>query len=226
MKTVLLFAFALVGFVSGSARAADASEEALLDRWLNAQTNLVSWSAEFTQIRRFPTLTQPLETPGRVSFKAPSSFRWQLGEPARTIAVRGPGEALIYYPKLKRAERYALGAEARGPWKDAMALLDAGFPRSRAQLVERFEVEEIAASKGTCRLRLRPRGLRARRLLPKMSLEFDVRTLGLTASEFEFADGSSMRNEYRNLKADPAMADEVFRLELPAEVTVKEPGTR
>ncbi len=213
----------LVGF--NSLRAAEV-DEALLDRWLNAQTNLVSWSAEFTQIRRFPTLTQPLKTQGRVSFKAPSSFRWQLGEPARTIAVRGPEEALIYYPKLKRAERYALGAEATGPWKDAMALLDAGFPRSRAQLEERFEVVAIAASGGTCRLQLRPRGVRARRLLPRMSLEFDVKTLGLSASEFEFPDGSSMRNEYRNLKADPAMADEVFRLSLPAEVTVKEPGAR
>ena len=36
---------------------------------------------------------------------------------------------LLLYPRLKRVERYPLNTTDAGPWKDMMALLDAGFPR-------------------------------------------------------------------------------------------------
>jgi hypothetical protein len=34
---------------------------------------------------------------------------------------------LVIYPKLKRAERYPLHDQAAGPWKDTLALLEAGI---------------------------------------------------------------------------------------------------
>jgi outer membrane lipoprotein-sorting protein len=212
-----------LGVLSASASAAEAGQE-LLNKWLTTQTNLTAWSSDFTQIRKFPTLTRPLKTQGRVFFKAPASFRWQLGDPARTIAVRGPAEVTIYYPRLKRAERYPLTEGTKGPWKDAMTLLDAGFPRSRADLDKRFEIVEMKAASGIGQLTLRPRSLRARRLLPKLRMEFDAKTMTLKVTEFEFADGSIMRNEYRNSKSNPDLSDDLFQLTLPSEVNVTEPG--
>lgn len=217
--SVLLVWIASVPSVSASSIDFD---DALLNQWLNAQTNLVSWASEFIQIRKFPTLTKPLETVGRVSFKAPHSFRWQLGDSVRTVAVRHQDDLMIYYPRLKRAERYSLSAESKGPWKDAMNLLDAGFPRSRVELESRFEIIEMKTQDGIGLLTLRPKNQRARRMLAKVGLEFDARVLDLKATEVEFADGSTMRTEYRNPSANPDLPDTLFHLDLPSDVRVSE----
>ena len=60
---------------------------ALLFSWLNAQTNIQTWSADFTQIRSLKALTQPLTTAGHVWFAAPNRFRWEIEKPSPTFAV-------------------------------------------------------------------------------------------------------------------------------------------
>ncbi len=203
-----------------------ADDNALLDRWLNAQTNLVTWSSEFVQIRKFPTLVNPLKTVGHVDFKAPHSFRWQLGEPAKTVAVRHTDEVLIYYPRLKRAERYPLSAEAKGPWKDAMSLLDAGFPRSRAELEDRFEIVKMECRDGLGFLSLVPKSLRSRRILTGLRIEFGEESMEMLAAEFEFADGSMMRTVYQNPSSNPELGDDLFELKLGADVQILEPASK
>ena len=114
------------------------SPSSTLVQWLAAQTNLQTWSADVTQVRSLKTLAQPLTARGQVWFAAPNRFRWELREPSPTIAVRQPEQLLVIYPKLKRAERFPLQGPQAGPWKETMALLEAGFPRSQAQLQSRF----------------------------------------------------------------------------------------
>src|SRR5947208_1264401 len=72
----------------GSAAAAASDTAGLLDSWLAAQTNVHSWTAEFTQTRKLKALAQPLVTTGHVWFVEPNRFRWEIGQPAQTIAVR------------------------------------------------------------------------------------------------------------------------------------------
>ena len=72
--------------LSAHVRAAEISP--FLSRFLSAQTNLHTWSADLTQIRQLKTLTQPLVSTGHVWFAAPNKFRWEIGSPAQTIAVR------------------------------------------------------------------------------------------------------------------------------------------
>src|SRR4051812_40808007 len=74
------------------AQAADAFP---VSAWLAAQTNLQTWSADLTQTRRLKTLTQPLTSTGHVWFVAPNQFRWEIGSPAQTIAVRAGEEMLV-----------------------------------------------------------------------------------------------------------------------------------
>ena len=57
-------------------------------------------------------LVEPFQTvlteSGKVWFAEPNRFRWELGHPPKTIAVRATDEMLLLYPLLKRAERYPL----------------------------------------------------------------------------------------------------------------------
>ena len=106
---------------------------ALLDRWISAQTNLHTWTADCTQTRSLKVLSQPLVAKGKVWVVVPDRFRWELGQPAQTIALRLPDQLMLIYPRLKRAEKYPLRGVQSGPWKDALALLDASFPRSASR---------------------------------------------------------------------------------------------
>jgi len=96
----------------------------VLDSWFAAQKNLRTWSADFVQTRALKTLTQPLISKGHISFAAPDDFRWELGQPAQTIALRHGDEMFVIYPRLKRAEKYPLDAVPSGPMHDALALLE------------------------------------------------------------------------------------------------------
>ena len=205
-----------------SLQAADTN--AIVNAWLASQTNLVTWQADFTQTRALSTLTQPLTARGRVWFSAPQRFRWELGEPPQTIAVRQPKEVLILYPRLKRAERYPLDAAAGGPWKDAMALLDAGFPRSRAELDAAFAIAVLTETNGLHTLALAPKSAAARKLMPEIQLTFSLKDKMLRATQLRFTDGSLLRNDFTNVVTNPKLDDTLFQPVIGADFKVSEPA--
>ncbi len=192
-------------------------------RWLAAQTNVHTWSADFIQTRSFKTLTQPLTESGKVWFSEPNRFRWELGHPAKTIAVRAADEMLLLYPVLKRVERYPLNSAASGPWRDALALLEADFPRSEPDLKSRFNILSQRLTDDVCELALQPRSAAARKMMPQIDISFDLKNSTLRATELQFADGSKMRNDFTNTVLNPRLDEKLFAPEIPADFKVIEP---
>jgi outer membrane lipoprotein-sorting protein len=211
----------LVFGVSSSAFAAESP--AVLQKFLSAQTNLQTWSADLTQIRRLKTLTQPLVSTGHVWFAAPQKFRWEIGVPAQTIAVRGGNEMLVIYPRLKRVEKYPLSGEKLGQWKDTLALLEAGFPRSQADIEKRFKVLSVSQFNELHQAVLQPKSFSARRMMPQITLVFAPDTYQLRATELQFGDGSTMRNEFRNAQLNPKIDDALFAPQIDPDYKVVEP---
>lgn len=201
-----------------------AATGAVVSHWLSAQTNLQTWSADITQTRSLKTLTQPLTAQGRIWFAAPNRFRWELTTPSPTIAVRQPDQVLVIYPKLKRAERYPLNGEQAGPWKDTLALLEAGFPRSQTEMESRFNVMSQSVSNATLDLVLQPRSPSARRLMPQIRIVIATNDFNLRATELQFADGSTMRNDFTNAKLNPKLEDELFTPKLEGDFKIVEPA--
>lgn len=203
--------------------AAETASNAIIGSWLNAQTNLHSWSADVIQIRSLQSLTAPLTATGHVWFVAPNRFRWEIKQPGETIAVRAPTELLVIYPRLKRVERYPLNGDKAGPWRDALALLEAGFPRSRTQLEAQYEIISQRLTNSTCEVTLRPRSTAAAKMIPRVKIYFSTRALLLLATELEFADGSLMRNEFTNPVLNPPIAEDLFNPPIPSGYKESEP---
>lgn len=192
--------------------------------WLAAQTNVHSWSANLVQTRSLKSLTQPLPpAQGHVWFAAPNRFRWELGNPAQTIAVRATNEMLVIYPRLKRVERFPLSGQQAGPWKDALALLEAGFPRSAEQLEAEYKILDQSVEDPIVKLVLQPKSAAARRMMPQIQIEFDRGDLALHATELRFADGSIMRNDFSNAVLNPAISPDQFSPSIPSDYKVVEP---
>jgi outer membrane lipoprotein-sorting protein len=217
--------FVLCGFISWIASvslfAADTDE--LVRAWLGAQTNIQTWSADLVQTRTFKSLTRPLTEKGHIFFAAPNRFRWELGNPAQTIAVRSGDEMLVFYPRLKRVERYPLGGDQTGPWGDALALLEAGFPRSRTELESRLRIVSHQVSDKTCEVVLQPRSAAARKMMPQIKIMFDTGNFMLKATELEFADGSTMRNDFTNPILNSKLDDAIFSTKIPPDYKIIEP---
>lgn len=195
----------------------------ILRNWLNAQTNIQTWTADVTQIRSFKTLAQPLTSTGRVWFAAPDRFRWEIGNPPQTIAVRQPDQMLVIYPRLKRAERYPLTGQQTGPWKDTLALLEAGFPRSQAELQSRFRITSQSSSNDICQITLQPKAAAARRMIPEIKIAFSTNDFALGATEFQFTDGSRIRNEFSNAKLNPKLDENLFTPKRESDYKIVEP---
>lgn len=191
--------------------------------WLAAQERIQTWSADFVQIRTLKSLTQPLTAAGHVWFAAPNRFRWELGKPPQTIAVRAPGELQIFYPRLKRVERFPLTAGQTGPWRDALALLEAGFPRSESELQKQYHVRSQSVSGRSCTLVLEPKSASARRMIPQVSIVFDTESHLLLATQLQFADGSTMRNDFKDPVLNPEIELSQFEPEIPSDFKVIEP---
>jgi outer membrane lipoprotein-sorting protein len=192
--------------------------------WLDAQTNVQTWTADLQQTRSLKSLSQPLPpAKGHVWFSAPNRFRWELGNPAQTIAVRATNEMLVIYPRLKRVERFPLSGVQAGPWKDALALLEAGFPRDAEQLESQYNILDQVVQDPVVKLVLQPKSAAARRMMPQIQIEFDRRDLALHATELQFADGSILRNDFSNAVLNPPVTAEQFAPTIPPDYKVVEP---
>ena len=198
---------------------------AIVSTWLNSQTNIQTWTADVTQIRSLKTLTQPLVATGHVWFAAPNKFRWEIGRLTQTIAVRKSDEMLVIYPRLKRAERYSFAAQAGGPWKDTLALLEAGFPRNEADLNRQFTITTVSVSNEVCQLNLQPKSVSARHMMPQLGISFSTNDFVLRATELHFADGSTMRNDFSHPVLNPPIDQKLFAPELPPDYKIVEPMT-
>jgi outer membrane lipoprotein carrier protein len=200
-----------------------ADSDAQFDRWVTAQTNIHTWCADATQTRSLKVLSQPLVATGKVWVAMPDRFRWELGQPAQTIALRLPDQLLLIYPRLKRAEKYPLNDQQPGPWKDALALLEASFPRSRAELESKFKVLSVLETNSLARITLQPRSTAARKFMTGIQLCLHTNDFSLASTEMTFTDGSRMRNDFTNAVLNQPLDPKLFDASLPPDITVVEP---
>jgi outer membrane lipoprotein-sorting protein len=208
----------LLGLSAGHILAATGDQ--IISGWLARQTNIQSWSADFTQTRALKALSEPLVSTGQVWFAAPQNFRWEL-QKDHTVAIRTNDTMLVLYPRLKRAEMYDFENSGRSEWKNALALLQSGFPRSRADLDNQFTVLSAAEKSGVMLLELQPKSSGARKLMPQINVRLDT-NLNLAGTELVFADGSRMRNDFRDVRTNADTAGR-FSLEVPPGFTLVEP---
>jgi outer membrane lipoprotein-sorting protein len=222
MKMLRQFIFALA--VLSALHAAGTDEtNSVLDAWFAAQAGVHTWSADFVQTRALKTLTQPLVAKGRLAFAMPDDFRWELGQPAQTIALRHGDEMFVIYPRLKRAEHYPMGAGTPAEWRDTMSLLQAGFPRDRRQFESQFQVLSLMQTNGVWQLSLQPKSIFARRIMPELRIGLTTNDFSLASTELVFVDGSRMRNDFTNAVLNPTLDDKLFDWTPPADFKVTEP---
>jgi outer membrane lipoprotein-sorting protein len=212
MKLIILFLCALPCLA--------AEQEQIIASWLRKQTNVQTWAADFIQTRTLKALTQPLVSTGRVWFAAPQNFRWELGS-NQTIAIRSNETMMVIYPRLKRAEKYDFAAAGPSEWKDTLSLLQSGFPRSRTEIDQQFKILSLTETNNLYELALQPRSVGARKMMPQINVLISTNST-LAGTELVFVDGSTMRNDFQNIRTNVSV-ERKFDLTIPPEYKLVEP---
>ncbi len=194
-----LFVFTLVA--ASAAEPAVVPDTRALEAWLARQPSIRSLEAGFTQERRLPTLKQPIVTPGRVAMQRPDKLRWELGEPAATIAVSDGVKLTLIDVAAKAARRM----DADSPQAREFTLLAGEAFRDISSFRKAFEIEDQRANEGVHQYTLRPLDRRLRAKMPRLILEIDAAAKELRAIELELADRSRIRSVFHAVKINPPM---------------------
>ena len=196
------------------AAAAETPDLAPVRKWLAGQASVRTVEADFTQTRSFHALRDPIASPGHLWFSAPHSFRWDLGEPPKTVVLRKDELYYVIQPLKKHAERLSaadLSGQAGGR---GMPMMDFPFARDFDDFNRRFEVLSVGLQGTRCQVEMLPRDPQMRKLLAVAKIDFDTANGFLLSLEFVTRDGSSLRNDFTNVRLngriDPARYDYDF----------------
>jgi len=120
-------------------------------------------------------------------------------------------------------EKYPLNGNQSGPWRDALALLDASFPRNRAELDSHFRLLSVIQTNAIVQVNLQPRSQAARKFMSEISVTVHTNDFSPASTELRFSDGSIMRNEFTNGIINPPLKASLFESKFDTNFTVVEP---
>ena len=181
---------------------------------LAAQKNVKSLSADFTQTRALRTLRSPLLIKGKLWFQAPNEFRWELGEPPKTILIGSHRGITIIHPLKKQAEKKP--PSPAGSFSDSGSL---GMMRIPGEgnlegFQKQMQVLCIKSSGSRCHVEMLPRDPAAARGLASINFDFDRVTGHWLSFELVTREGSSLLNEFSNVQVNPKLPRGLFEYDL------------
>lgn len=185
-----------------------------LKTWLASQRGVHSVSADFTQIRAFKTLKSPLTVKGHVWIAPPSRFRWELGEPPKTIIIGNKSSVLILHPSKHQAEKKSVSGPGSPPQGDPFSMM--GFPGSNSfeEFQKKMRVLSLRTEGSRCHLEMLPRDAQAIQALSSINLDFDTRTGEWRSFEIVTKEGSSIRTEFTRVELNSKLPQELFEYDL------------
>ena len=198
-----------------------ATSEASLDltplkTWLSSQRSIHSVSADFTQIRAFKTLKSPLTIKGHVWLESPNRFRWQLGEPPKTIIIGNRSETMILHPLKHRAEKRQLstpGSAFQGQG-DPFGMMGLSGGHSFEEFQKQMRVLAIRSVGARCHLEMLPRDPQAMGALSSINLDFDTATGEWRSFEIVTKEGSSILTEFTRVELNSKLPPDLFKYDL------------
>jgi outer membrane lipoprotein-sorting protein len=191
-------------------RAAEPPDLAPIKRWIARQDEFHSVQADFTQTRALRALRSPLAIHGHLWFIAPDSLRWELGDPPKTIVLRKGATYFMVQVAKKKVERSAADALGKKGGMQALAMMSFPLAKDFNDFNRRFEVLAVSVTGERCHCEIAPRDLQERKLMEAIRIDFDTANGQLLVFEMAFRDGSSMRNEFSNVKANQKIDRHVF----------------
>jgi outer membrane lipoprotein carrier protein len=193
-----------------SAKAAPPNEKKLIQVWLERQHEIKSLSADFVQTRSLRSLQSPIRNKGHLWLVKPDLFRWQLGDPPKTVVVR-QGRNVDLISPFKRQMRPLDPSEAqRQLGMQGAAMMDTPVAKNYPDFISRFDILNVQSSSDRCEISILPRQDEARKFLERISLTFKVSDGHLLAFGMRLRSGAAIENEFTQVEINQPIPRSVF----------------
>lgn len=184
-------------------------------QWVDHQSKVRSVRADFIQERQLRSLKKPLRHPGRLYFQSPGSFRWELGKPVQTLVLQEPdADLLVLRPTRKEGLRYDREQMAEQGGARAVAMLDAGFPRTWEGFQANFSISQVEQADGLYRFTGSLNDRRASVAVRKVQFTVAKEGWQLRSFYLRFRDGSSITTTFTDVKENAAVDAKKFHVDL------------
>lgn len=208
----------LTGAVGAAAQSTPGERlEDLLLKVQEEQRSVKSLTARFEMLQESELLQEPEESEGQFFFAAPDRVRWEYGAPrAMTVVIDGD-EMTTWYRDLGTAERSEVGTYSDRVLKYMNA------SSSLESLLESFDAR-VRFNDGTdlpFEIDLTPSYRRIARRVKSMSLWIDRELYLPVKVRIETASGEVTEFRFEDLEINAELAEDTFRLDLPASVEVR-----
>ncbi len=202
--TALLAALALVRPLVA------APDMAPVKAWIDHSRTVKSVAVEFTQERWLRTVRKPLVTPGRFWFRAPGAIRWQVGEPAKMIAVqKAPGADLLVLEPREKVARVFTPDDLKEKG-GAFAFVEASFPDTLEAFEAKFDVASVEQVDGQTVVTGQLKDRRMAVAVLKIVFRIDAGSRTLRGLEIWFRDGSKIVNQFTKVTPNAPLEAGLF----------------
>ncbi len=220
LERMALKVFALL-WISGALAAGPETTQTVLARMNQESAGFRQITAKLTETEFTQVLNDKTEESGQMWLKRNghgivmrSDFTSQPN--VRSVGVDG-NQAQIYYPKMNTVQIYDLGKF--GGLVDQFLVL--GFGSSGKDIEKDYSVkflgEDTVAGQKTNRLELTPKSDKARKQIEKVELWIPVDAGHPVQQRFLQPGGDYYLFTYSDIKVNPGLPDNAFRLRLPAD---------
>ena len=195
------------------------------DRWFEAvrerQKGITGLSAAVVQRKRDPLLKNEAVSRGKLSFRKPTSLRWEVESPERRIVVMDGRTVTTYYPARKEAERRDVQDDLAS--RAALGFFESGISASLSELERRFHVD-LFRSDDAVVLRLIPRSKMLSRVVASIRIHQDPVEGRPRRIVVEGTRGDRTETTFSGVTLNPEFPPDTFSLRLGPEVRVTETG--
>lgn len=214
---LMLCGILLAAYWPSVSLAAEEIDLSPVKKWLGRMNGMKSLEATFVQQKFLRTLRSPLTTKGHIWIHYPDDFRWQLGEPVATVAIRNQEVLTILEPKKMRAQRYSLAAKkgaAATSLPPGMDSVSKTFPRTMEDLQQHFEILDLRREEKVYQLIVKPKDKKLTFAMRKVLFFIDVEKFYLQGFEIQFRDKSRIRTTFTKLKFNPKIPKALLKPDL------------
>lgn len=177
----------------------------VVEKWLATNADTRSLRVEFVQSRSLKAIKNPLTQHGTLWLDyGTNQFRWQLGDPPKTIVVSRGDKIAVMRTPLKRVE-YRDPGQSSGS-SSGFAGMTKGFPKNLTDFQKRYRILDITRQGNSYEILTQPLGPDGQGV-SRFGFVIDQERFLLKGLVIALKDGSSITTTFqrinRNLKIDP-----------------------
>ena len=205
--------FLAVSFIEAGASGGSSSDLQIVERWLQSNAKTRSLRVEFVQSRALKAIKNPLVQPGVLWLDYETGrFRWQLGDPAKTIVVsRENNQIAVLRTPLKRVEFREAGGQGSGA--PGLARLAQGFPKTLEEFQKRYRVLEVVAKGNAYEIAVQPEGPQGE-AVSRFGFVIDQTRYLLKGLVIDLKDGSRITTTFQRVERNGKIEQSVFQPDL------------